>query len=146
MNTPVSFELAKLLKEKKFGLNDDDYIQLSRWYDKKSKYFENDIYVSKKLNKSPNHLGADTINDFEANLSFIDNSLDKLYLAPTIAEVVMWLYKRYKIWISVYEYKDHAADANDDDVFRTSYTKIKEFNCPIQAYEAAIKHVLNELI
>ena len=66
--------------------------------------------------------------------------------APTITEVVMWLYEKYGIWISVYQYKDHAADVNDDYMFRSNYTKIREYKTPKEAYEAAIEYTLKHLI
>lgn len=117
MNTVVSLDLAKVLKEKGF----DEYCKLC---------VED---------------GDETPLPFNCGNTMHKNSLHPYYSAPTIAEVVMWLYKKRGIWISVYEYKDYAADANDDDVFRTSHTKLKEFNCPIQAYEAAIEYTLKEL-
>ena len=101
MNKPVTFEIAKLLKEKGFGLSDDDYIQLPRFYEENADYVEYAVHVGKKYNPSHNHLGADTIEDFKAHLTMIDNSLDSIYLAPTIAEVVMWLYEKHGIWIDV---------------------------------------------
>ncbi len=64
------------------------------------------------------------------------------YFAPTISDVIMWLYETHKIWISVYEYKDHAADSNDPFVFRSSVTGLKEFKTPTEAYSAAIEYIL----
>jgi hypothetical protein len=118
MNTPVSFPVAKLLKEKGFDIptklcvTDDDGKALP--FDSGNKLHIN--------NKHP------------------------YYSAPIIADVVMWLYETYGIWISVYEYKDHAADVNDSYVFRTSHTKLKEFNSPTEAYEAVILYCLNNLV
>ena len=144
MNKPVTFEIAKLLKEKGFGLSDDDYIQLPRFYEENADYVEYAVHVGKKYNPSHNHLGADTIEDFKAHLTMIDNSLDSIYLAPTIAEVVMWLYKKHGIWIDV-RYMD--------DILNFGYTittikdnteqyGIYKFNYPQQAYSAAIDYIL----
>lgn len=143
MNTPVNFELAKLLKEKGFGLSDEDYIQLPRFYEESGNYVEYDVQVSKKYNSSPNHLGADTIKDFEAHLTMMDNSLDSIYLAPTIAEVVMWLYEKHGIWIWV--------EKNTNNLF-TAWVKtnipytMPDTNSPTEAYEAGIEHILKNLI
>ena len=106
MNTPVSFETAKLLKEKGFNKRSEPY-----------RY---------------SNTGELTL------LEGLD--------APTIAEVVMGLYEKYGIWISVYQYKDHAADVNDDYMFRSNYTKIREYKTPKEAYEAAIEYTLKHLI
>jgi hypothetical protein len=74
------------------------------------------------------------------------NSENFGFSAPTIAEAMMWLYEKHGIWINVYEYKDHAADVNDSYVFRTSHTKLKEFNSPTEAYQEAIEYTLKHLI
>lgn len=95
----ISFDLAKLLKEKGFGLKDENYIQLPRFYEKDGNYIEYDIQISKKYNSFPFQIGADTIKDFEAHLTMMDNSLDNIYLAPTIDEVKWWLYEKHEIWI-----------------------------------------------
>lgn len=147
MNTPVSFELAKLLKEKKFGLSDEDYIQLPRFYEEDGNYIEYDVQVSKKYNSSPNHLGADTIKDFEAHLTMMDNSLDNICLAPTIAEVVMWLYEKHGIWIAVTQ----ELGATITFCYQVmgehiSATYKAYFKSPTEAYEAAIEYTLKNLL
>lgn len=67
MNSVVSFETAKLLKENGF---------INGFGDGQKFYFPD----TKELTE--NHRGNN-------------------YPAPTIAEVVMWLYEKYGIWISV---------------------------------------------
>ena len=69
MNTPVSFELAKLLKEKGFDGN----------------YFHYWNMV--------NHSGEWKVDT--SIWEYTDNYIE----APTIAEVVMWLYEKHGIWI-----------------------------------------------
>ena len=145
MNTPISFETAKLLKEKGFGLSDEDYIQLPQFYEQDGTYIEYDVHIGKKYNPHRTHLGADTIEDFEAHLTMIDNSLDDIYLAPTIAEVVIWLYKKHEIWISV--------DITGDLTMFWYTIKGKgiwytgsNVNSPTEAYEAAIEYTLKELL
>jgi hypothetical protein len=84
---------------------------------------------------------------------------------PTIADVVMWLYEKHKIWITVnylpkykiwdYQYtninwsEEEVAsklkqDVNDllDDLFQPK----GKFNSPTEAYEAAIEFTLTKLI
>ena len=82
----ISFETAKLAKEKGFGLGENDYIMLPTAYELNGNLYNNGELtgsVSRKYNDNPNHLGADTINDFEASVFIIDNSLDEFILAPT---------------------------------------------------------------
>lgn len=68
------------------------------------------------------------------------------YACPNISQVIMWLYKKHKIWISVYQHKDHAADVNDKPTFRTNFTHSEDFNSPTEAYEVSILRILKYLI
>ena len=150
LNKTVDFSTAKLLKEKGFGLNNEDYIQLPRFYEKCGNYIEYNVHVIKKYNSPPNHLGADTIEDFEANLTMVDNSLDSIYLAPTISEVVMWLYEKHGIWLVInititnkwyFELFNLKGKRNAE-----IETIGKYFNSPMEAYKAAITYTLNNLL
>ena len=71
MNTPVSFEMAKLLKEKGF---DEQNLTI---------YQDGEVLLLRS-----------TI----SNSQFMTS---RNYTAPTIAEVVMWLYQKYGIWTEV---------------------------------------------
>jgi hypothetical protein len=103
MNTPVSFEIAKLLKEKGF-----DGIEI-------------DYGLNQILNLKP---------------------------APTIAEVVMWLYEKHGIWISPQPNEPYI----DNDWCFTVFKDLKNngslegYNSPTEAYEAAINYVLLNLM
>jgi len=119
MNKEVSFQIAKLLKEKGFNEEVRDYYEEKDGTFYHSQYFRDNISINEK------HKGFVT--------------------APTIAEVVMWLYEKHGIWISVF---------STDDVTMFSY-KIScrqghnyspNFNSPTEAYEAAIVYTLNNLI
>lgn len=122
MNISVSFKIAKMLKEK--GFNETC----------------NEIYAYGRENIAIE------------NLTKLDNNNDRGYLlAPTIAEVVMWLYKKHEFWICI------SCDCGNDNLF---YSKIfsteiggercvktiKNINSPTEAYEAAIEYILNNLI
>ena len=132
MNTPVSFEIAKLLKEKGF---------------KPIKLFG---YISKFYNPNTKRLLA------YGRTGRTD--LSKAYFAPTIAEVVMWLYENHGVWISVYTMDKWLSNGNDkEQLFDYSLKQMKlglvdiskkpeEFNSPTEAYEAAIEYTLNNLI
>ena len=131
MNTPVSFELALTLKEKGF---DKPCISCYDKCDMLSSYVEN-VFEPKNYNTS----------------SFVKS-------APTIAEVVMWLYEKHGIWITVYTMDKWSANGNDrEQLFDYSLKQMKlglidipkkpeEFNSPTEAYEKAIKYALNNLV
>lgn len=121
MNTPVSFELAKLLKEKGF----DEVCQ--QWYS-----VEGGLYYQ---------------DEFDNNRGFIPVCECE---APTIAEVVMWLHKKHGIWISVdmvfeeqqtgFWYCIRQKKPDDFAVQSDEYVTTSE------AYEAAIQYCLINLI
>lgn len=106
MTTPVSFEIAKLLKEKGYRI----------------------------------------LPDFKSSY-------------PTIAEVVMWLYEKYGIWVQgpfplnngkwewVVFFLKEPLDGSDGFKNRMSILDEKPYyNTPTEAYEAAIEYVLKNLI
>lgn len=117
MNTPVSFEIAKLLKEKGF--------------DEECRLCVED--------------GDERPLPFNCGNTIHRNSLHSYYSAPTIAEVVMWLYEKHGIWISV-------DPENDTDTwfftisYNNSETIFGNYSTPTEAYEAAIEYTLNNLI
>lgn len=139
MNTPVSFQLAKLLKEKGFE-------------QKTKSYTEDGKLVTVSL----------TIRRFNTEKNY--------YPAPTIAEVVMWLYEKHGIWIAVnrvvigsdeWDYGYIISYLPKEYEFEKRRSKhlveIQSFKegvgsyhgawyTPTEAYEAAIKYVLENLI
>lgn len=110
MNTPVSFQMAELLKEKGF----DDFTQI--WYQH----------------------GEGISGCVEGKRDYYNRKGDVYTSAPTISDVVMWLYEKHGIWIGVY-------DLDDTTIFRHCFSNI-DFNSPTEAYEAAIEYTLNNLI
>lgn len=129
----VSFETAKLLKEK--GFNEKLITYYLAAEDKKESYFQ--------------------------IMAFTDDTVDNnrsvyCYLAPTLQMTMKWLREVHKIHITIgYAYK---ADANltDDYVsycFETenaktliSYTQNEWYDTYEQACEAAIKYCLENLV
>ena len=114
MNTPVSFPIAKLLKEKGF--------------DEKTK---NHYYDD----------GSTFIDDIKNSESDHDE-----FSAPTIAEVIMWLYEKHGIWISVklgygHEYVVQSTQSPFSFIYSDG-----TYNSPTEAYEAAIEYTLKNLI
>ena len=117
MNTPVNFELAKLLKEK--GFNEPC----------------NQLYFDGELKKI-------TVQ----KVSYDDTLSSRYYIAPTIAEVIMWLYEKHGIWISVklgygHEYVVQSTQSPFSFIYSDG-----TYNSPTEAYEAAIEYTLKNLI
>ena len=121
MNTPVSFELAKLLKKKGFDK------QCTGCYDETGIYGLTVMSIKQFYTNSK----EDTWN----------------FAAPTIAEVVMWLYEKHGVWIWVERYstlfRPYAEEIGDEMFGKWEGHK---FNSPTEAYEAAILYTLNSLI
>ena len=142
MTTPVSFPLAKLLEEKGF-----EGIKSPLWY-----------YKDGTLHETPTkgYKGLKSWNSWEATQGV-------RWDAPTIAEVVMWLYEKHGVWVSVDWMKRikpynsgfycHLRGTNKslnqdnfiviNDTLNPGY---EVFDSPTEAYEAAIEYTLNNLI
>lgn len=133
MNTPVNFELAKLLKEK--GYNKRTPMV---WLFSLGEAHLRKIHLSLELN-------------------------DAEYNAPTIAEVIMWIYEKHNIWIysfnedcveKTFGYNISLLDEEEkelysfDRVAKSIYSGVDgtRFKSPTEAYEAAIQYCLNNLI
>jgi len=117
MNTPISFELAKLLKEKRYN-------KYCRW-----SYWEGWLTPH-----TPGYALEDGTTSQENYWDF------ERYYAPTIADVVMWLYEKHGIWIEVYY-------NNSRKKFYTFWNREEyTFNSPTEAYSAVIKYTLKHLI
>ena len=110
MNTPVKFELAKLLKEKGFPLKNTGYA-----YNKNGELVDPCFSI------------------WECE-------------APTIAEIVMWLYEKHGIWISVDYDQEIQWYYNIVDISEEGGYLVDKFNSHIAAYLAAIDYTLNNLI
>lgn len=138
MNTPVKFELAKLLKEKDFDLGVINYYSGLNLCIDKFRFNYNDK----------------TIGD-----SFMHKRNGGCYSAPTIAEVVCWIYSKYDIWISLIP-DSSSGHRLLDRKFSVSIFKfnmnlnvqaeiirknkdILYFNLPENAFDYAINYILN---
>jgi len=138
MNTPVNFELAKLLKEKEY------------------KREEGHSYVIVNTDIL-NHSVGDNYISYSIGSLLKYSIKEKTIPAPTITEVVMWLHEKYRIWISVCCTTIHnkiskfhfsitfIKDLSDERNYDGDLNKIK-FNSPTEAYEAAIEYTLKNLI
>lgn len=122
MNTPVSFPIAKLLKEKGF-------------YEPCLKCYLEDGSVQ---------ISSGDEGDFD---NYNHNQWDN-YSAPTIAEVVMWLYKNHGIWISVgvVPFEKYYTFECTISKFDGHIHQEGVFVTPTGAFKAAIQYTLNNLI
>ena len=127
MNKEVNFEIAKLLQEKGF---DEPCSHAYKEVESPVLY----IHRDKKYNNSFKKEWQDSVR----KNSHMDNAVIKRYSAPTIADVIMWLYEKHGIWIGV-------GNIDDSTVFRHCFSNI-DFNSPTEAYEAAITYTLTKLI
>ena len=84
------------------------------------------------------------------------NESNVKFSAPTIAEVVMWLYEKHSLWILpiptvtghfAYKILDVQLDP-ENKIERPPYTGVSamDYNSPTEAYEAAIEYCLTNLI
>ena len=136
LSKEVSFELAKLLKEKNIEVNPFERKYLYH-LDKDGNEITDKQTIERFKGVIPN-------NDMNVAKSILSFSFIK---APTIAEVIDWVYEKDGIWISV------SCDCGNDNLF---YSKIfsteigidrcietiKNKDTPLEAYEEAIKYVL----
>ena len=145
MNTPVKFELAKLLKEKGFDMLTKKYYEhaLTSQIDEET----NDYVGTFGWKKGETNIQS---YNFINNHPNVDLSNENWYMcsAPTIAEVVMWLYEKHNIWISVDPENDkdtwfHTISYNKSETIFGNYNT---YNSPTEAYEAAIEYTLNNLL
>lgn len=120
MNTPVNFELAKLLSKK--GYNEPTL----------------DAYVYRGIeHQDSSYKGILTKDKLICDIS-----------APTIADVVMWLYEKHKIWLSV-KWEDNAYRCTIQSTtsrYRNVYNILPNFSSPTKAYEAALLYTFKKLI
>lgn len=137
MNKPVNFELAKLLKKKEFPQ-------------------PKTTFEAQKLGLEFNWYNEDGI--YNANFK-----LDTTIQAPTIADVVMWLYEIYDIWIQTpFSHNDikpfcwviskTLRNISEEEENKNCWLSgidndnTQGYDSPTEAAESAIEYTLNNLI
>lgn len=153
----VSFEIAKLLKEKGFSWEVE-------YFYKKDKWGKNKFYLSTGIeyDSDRNCIWDWNLNGGNSGLASLtipypNDSEATYYSAPEVHQVVDWLYEKYGIWIVVnphkgenylskpfMEFEPEVWSFSNECVFHN--TKLLYYNSPIEAYEAAIIYTLNNLI
>lgn len=126
MNTHVNFPIAKLLKEKGF-----EGIKSPLWY-----------YKDGTLHETPTegYKGLKCWNTWE-------DTQGVRWDAPTIAEVVMWLYEKHGVWIMVKRI-DYKTLVRWGFYVNNNYPPqyLMGHDSPTEAYEDAILYTLNNMI
>ena len=112
-----------------------------------------DYYENEKLVEPYLENGSSTDTDFRVDLSDLKelfNKWSKKVSAPTIAEVLMWLYEKHGIWIIADPSVNFECWAprvfTKSDTNLGKYKGVLELNSPTEAYESAIEYVLKEVI
>ena len=134
LNKPVDFTTAKLLKEKGFDG------QCLNFYTKpNSKMFGIDEhYRNYPIKNTPKKLY--TVGEHAVL------NIENVYFAPTIAEVVCWIYSKYQIWIQVSILKDdewHYSIRRKDNNWNIEFPTKEKCISIENAYEKGINVVLN---
>ena len=134
MNNPVSFEISKLLKEKEINIE-----SISFYTKPNSKMFGIDekgrSYSIKNTPKKLYTCGEHAVLNRQ-----------NIHFAPTIAEVIMWLYETHEIWISVDRHFDKFISKNNGVIINFYGNRESYFDTPTEAYSSAIEYVLNKII
>lgn len=130
MDAAVSYPLAKLLKEKGFDLECE-----KGWF-----LPHPTIAIQKGLEPNAWQL-------------IPSHPLLNQIKAPTIAEVVMWLYEKHGIWISVIDthpveekWEFQISVKGKGLVYSSGQYPAIYFSSPTEAYEAAIVYALNNIV
>lgn len=131
MNTLVNFEISCLMKEKGIKIDTDEV-----------------IFYRDEVNNIEEHQIKNR--DVLYNYTGFDNYIpdENEYQTYMIAEVVMWLYEKHDVWVSVQRDWDVGKclgfeaiiDDNDGSI------NTETFNSPTEAYSSAILYTLNNLI
>lgn len=131
MNTPISFELAKLLKEKDIKIDTEEVLF---YRDEVNNIEEHQV---KNIDVLYNYTGF-------GNYAPDENE----YQTYIISDIVMWLYEKHGIWVHVEYMDDVLLFGFSVCTIKTNTIEIEEwkFNSPTEAYEAAIEYTLKNLI
>lgn len=93
--------------------------------------------------------------DIFQHITFLEKDEDYSIYAPTISEVVMWLYEKHGIWINGELYAHLGNVSKFQFTIQSHKSKstnsivqlnINPFNSPAEAYEAAIEYTLKNLL
>lgn len=154
MTETVNYELGKLLKEKGFDLPTNKYYEQALTSKKDSE--TNDFTGAFGWKKGETNLN---IGFFRNNGGMADLSNENWYMcsAPTIAQVIMWLYEKQIDLCHIVNYKNNVRKYRmgivyiKNNVIESTFIKDEntldfvEFDSLTEAYLAGITHVLTNL-
>lgn len=161
MNTPVSIPIANLLKEKSFDRPVHQYYQFIRDLSSKKDKTWQLINSSFLVRESDASMFPDEgKNGIEMSYRIVSAYSDRIFRdynfktsedfisAPTIAEVVMWLYEKHGIWIEVSYMDDVLSFGFNICTLETNTVEDEQwkFTSPTEAYSSAIEYTLKNLI
>lgn len=147
LNKPVDFTTAKLLKEKGVIKNTE-----ANWWilakDHSDNYKKGLPVDETKIFFAANHRELSLKTQIDEDR---EHNVYHVLSVPTIAEVVMWLYEKYGIWVVVDNLIDNKFYFSHRDTKTNNYASRSGCNeegyeSPTEAYEAAILYTLNNLI
>ena len=159
MNTPVTYPLAKLLKEKGFDKNTE-----ANWWilaEHHSENYKKGLPVDETkifFTRNSQELSLKTQIDEER-----EHNVYHVLGVPTISDIVAWLYKDHRIWVEVnhlpnvekFGFISKPLDFKKPKEFpsyREYYAATAKFlskdkyDSPTEAYEAGILYALNNLL
>jgi len=143
MNKPVSYSLAKLLRDKSFNeLCDKGY------FNERCESFG--LYKDYNVTQIRRYRNSDLpITEY---IPFYPRTFN--YTAPTIADVIVWLHEKHLIWINVNVTIDsfwyfeifNLKDKRNSEIIIND-EEITDFHqSPTEAYEKAIEYCLNKIV
>jgi hypothetical protein len=159
----ITFETAKLAKEKGFGLGEKDYVTLHTFYSVDGHLNDKiGVYKREKLPKDGIYrVGRLTVEDIEVGVTQgMDNSLDEFILAPPQSVLHKWLREKYGHHVVViptitsdWTYKTvRVLSEKDNDIMKgiksvdsiPPYKEVCGYDYP--SYELALEHGLQEAL
>lgn len=147
MNKEVSFPIAKLLNEKDYSWECENFYKKGK-YDKKFYLTTGVEYDSDRNCIWDWNLNGGKSGMLSKVIPYPNERTAIYYSAPTIAEVVMWLYEKHGIWISVNKEYHNGVLLGFEAIIDSEdgLIDVGTFATPIKAYEEAIKYALNHSI
>jgi hypothetical protein len=144
MNTYVNLELAKLLKEKGYSWECENFYKKGS-YDKKF-YLTTGVEYDSEINCVWDwNLNGGKSGMLSKVIPYPNESNAVYYSAPTIGEVLMWVYEKHGFWISVKERK-HTEEKTSFVSYIGSMRVTGRFQTPTEAYETSILYCLKNMI
>jgi hypothetical protein len=146
LSKPISFEIAKLLKEKGYSWECEEFYKKGK-YDKQFYLTTGTEYDSDKNCIWDWNLSGGKSGMLSKIIPYPNENTAVYYSAPTIAEVIDWIYQKYDIWVWVERYstlfRPYAEEINNE---RFGKLEGHKYDSPTKSYEAIIEYILTEIL